>query len=198
MIVAGDEFGRTQGGNNNAYCQDSEIGWVNWNLTSDGQTLLDFTRKLGAFRHQYPVLRRNRFYTGRWDEVHQVKDVTWIRSDGHEAEQHDWTDSALPLRRHADGRARPGEFRAAGRRPLDPDDRRQRRPRCHRVHGAGVQGRQELDAADRHRRRSQARPGLRHRRDLPGAGARPRAAAPQHQRGSARAGRRCTPDQDKE
>jgi len=95
MIVAGDEFGRTQGGNNNAYCQDSKIGWVDWNITEDSQVLLDFTRKLGGLRHDYPVLRRNRFYTGRFDEVHGVKDVTWICSDGGEAEQHDWTDSAL-------------------------------------------------------------------------------------------------------
>ena len=95
MIVAGDEFGRTQGGNNNAYCQDSEIGWIDWNLSEDGQTLLDFTRKLGELRHRYPVLRRNRFYTGRYDEVHGVKDVTWIRSDGKECEFGDWTDSAL-------------------------------------------------------------------------------------------------------
>ncbi len=95
MIVAGDEFGRTQGGNNNAYCQDSEIGWVDWNLSEDGKMLLDFTRKLGDLRHRYPVLRRNRFYTGKFDEVHGVKDITWIRSDGSEAEQHDWTDNSM-------------------------------------------------------------------------------------------------------
>ena len=95
MIVAGDEFGRTQGGNNNAYCQDSEIGWVNWNITDDSKVLLDFTRKLAELRHAYPVLRRNRFYTGRFDEVHGVKDVTWIRSDGEECEQHDWTDNSM-------------------------------------------------------------------------------------------------------
>ena len=92
MIVAGDEFGRTQGGNNNAYCQDSEIGWVDWNLSEDGQVLLDFTRKLGQLRHEYPVLRRNRFYTGRFDEVHGGKDVTWIRSDGSECDGGDWSD----------------------------------------------------------------------------------------------------------
>ena len=95
MIVAGDEFGRTQGGNNNAYCQDSEIGWVDWNITEDSKVLLDFTRRLGELRHRYPVLRRNRFYTGRFDEVHGVKDVTWIRSDGEECEQHDWTDNSM-------------------------------------------------------------------------------------------------------
>ncbi|WP_237477618.1 glycogen debranching protein GlgX [Lichenibacterium dinghuense] len=95
MIVAGDEFGRTQGGNNNAYCQDSEIGWVNWDLSEDGKTLLDFTRRLGAIRHNYPVLRRARFYTGAWDPVHEVKDVTWMRSDGCEAEGHDWTDHTM-------------------------------------------------------------------------------------------------------
>ena len=95
MIVAGDEFGRTQGGNNNAYCQDSEIGWVDWNLSEDGKVLLDFTRKLGELRHRYPVLRRNRFYTGKFDEVHGVKDIAWIKSDGFEAEQQDWNDNAM-------------------------------------------------------------------------------------------------------
>ena len=95
MIVAGDEFGRTQGGNNNAYCQNSEISWVDWDISEDGATLQAFTRKLAALRHTYPVLRRSRFYTGKFDEVHGVKDVTWIKSDGLEAEQPDWTDAAM-------------------------------------------------------------------------------------------------------
>ncbi len=95
MIVAGDEFARTQGGNNNAYCQDNGTGWVNWDMTDQGKRLLSFTQRLAALRQTHPVLRRNRFYTGRFDEVHGVKDVTWIKSDGLEAEAPDWTDHAM-------------------------------------------------------------------------------------------------------
>ena len=61
MLVAGDEFGRTQGGNNNAYCQDNEISWLNWDLHEKGQELVAFTRRLMRMRHQYPILRRNLF-----------------------------------------------------------------------------------------------------------------------------------------
>ncbi|MFS9669265.1 glycogen debranching enzyme GlgX, partial [Klebsiella pneumoniae] len=61
MIVAGDEFARTQHGNNNAYCQDSEIGWVNWDLDDDGKALLKFVKRLIKLRLAYPILRRGRF-----------------------------------------------------------------------------------------------------------------------------------------
>ena len=109
MLVAGDEFGRTQGGNNNAYCQDSEISWVDWSFGEDGQTLLDFTRKLAALRHKHPVLRRNRFYVGETDPDTGAKDVTWIKSDGLEVEQPDWTDAAMRcVGMLMDGRARSG------------------------------------------------------------------------------------------
>ncbi len=125
MIVAGDEFGRTQGGNNNAYCQDSEIGWIDWNLSEDGKVLLDFTRKLGDLRHRYPVLRRNRFYTGKFDEVHGVKDVTWIRSDGSEVGAAGLERQRDALRGHADGRPRTAQLRPAGRGTCDDDAGRQ-------------------------------------------------------------------------
>lgn len=61
MLVAGDEFGRTQHGNNNAYCQDNEIGWVDWEMDDEGRGLLDFTRRLISLRRAYPILRRGRF-----------------------------------------------------------------------------------------------------------------------------------------
>src|SRR6202051_4886812 len=64
MILAGDEFGRTQQGNNNAYCQDDDISWVNWDIDDDGRALNDFVRKLTTLRHTLPVLRRGRFLTG--------------------------------------------------------------------------------------------------------------------------------------
>ncbi len=61
MIVAGDEFARTQHGNNNAYCQDSEIGWINWDLDEDGEALLKFVTRVIKLRQTYPILRRSRF-----------------------------------------------------------------------------------------------------------------------------------------
>jgi glycogen operon protein len=94
MLLAGDEFGRTQKGNNNAYCQDSEISWLDWTLldTDRGRGLLDFTRKLTALRHRYPILRRTRFLTGQYNEELGVKDVTWINANGGEMQQADWDD----------------------------------------------------------------------------------------------------------
>jgi isoamylase len=68
MLLAGDEFGRTQQGDNNAYCQDDEISWLNWDLSDEGRSLLGFTRSLCELRHKYPILRRNRFLTGAYDE----------------------------------------------------------------------------------------------------------------------------------
>jgi len=65
MLLAGDEFGRTQRGNNNAYCHDDEISWFDWNFDDKGRSLVEFVRKLCALRRKYPILRRNRFLTGR-------------------------------------------------------------------------------------------------------------------------------------
>ena len=79
MIVAGDEFGRTQGGNNNAYCQDSEISWLNWNLQDKGNALIRFTEKLTALRHRYPILRHSRFLTSEVNEDTGVRAVTCDR-----------------------------------------------------------------------------------------------------------------------
>jgi glycogen operon protein len=90
MITAGDEFGRTQKGNNNAYCQDNEISWVDWNIDADGEALIAFVRKLTMLRHHYPILRRRRFLTGIYNETLGVKDVTWISTDGVEMTQADW------------------------------------------------------------------------------------------------------------
>ena len=64
MLLAGDEFGRSQQGNNNAYCQDSEISWLDWKIEDKGRNLQAFTRRLTMLRHKYPALRRTRFYTG--------------------------------------------------------------------------------------------------------------------------------------
>ena len=61
MLLAGDEFGRTQQGNNNAYCQDNEISWVDWSLVETNETLVRFVQQMTALRAKFPILRRNRF-----------------------------------------------------------------------------------------------------------------------------------------
>jgi len=94
MVLAGDEFGRSQNGNNNAYCQDNEISWVNWAIDDEGRALTDFFRKLTGFFHRYPVLRRSRFLTGEVNEAIDVRDVTWIAANGSEMTVAAWDDEA--------------------------------------------------------------------------------------------------------
>ncbi len=88
MILAGDEFGRSQQGNNNAYCQDNEISWFNWEVQDTD--LLEFTRRLVKFRNQHPVLRRPNFFQGRPVIGHDLSDLAWFCSDGVEMEEDDW------------------------------------------------------------------------------------------------------------
>src|SRR6202453_2839953 len=95
MLLAGDEFGRTQGGNNNAYCQDNEISWLDWDLQEKGESLIAFTRRLTNLRHRYPILRRNLFLTGKYDEELGVKDLTWINANGSEMQQEHWGDTGM-------------------------------------------------------------------------------------------------------
>ncbi|WP_313462054.1 glycogen debranching protein GlgX [Achromobacter sp.] len=95
MLLAGDEFGRTQRGNNNAYCQDNDISWVNWNISEEGQALTDFTRKLTTLRHTLPVLRRGRFLTGAYDEQMEVADVRWISAAGVDITDDQWSDPGM-------------------------------------------------------------------------------------------------------
>jgi glycogen operon protein len=95
MMLAGDEFGRTQQGNNNAYCQDNEISWLNWETAEKGKSLIKFVRKLIALRHKYPILRRNLFLNGQYVEDLDLKDVTWINANGKEMEDEHWGDSGM-------------------------------------------------------------------------------------------------------
>jgi glycogen operon protein len=90
MICGGDEIGRTQQGNNNAYCQDNEISWYDWTLDAPKRDLLAFARSLIAFRKQHPVLRRRRFFQGRQLRGSEVKDLSWFRPDGKEMTDDDW------------------------------------------------------------------------------------------------------------
>jgi len=91
MLCAGDEMRRTQGGNNNAYCQDNEISWIDWNLDRPARDLLTFTRFVSKLRRRHPVFRRRQFFFGRPIQGSEVKDLTWFRADGKEMTQDDWT-----------------------------------------------------------------------------------------------------------
>jgi isoamylase len=95
MLLAGDEFGRTQQGNNNAYCQDNEISWLDWRLADTNKAQKQFLQKLIGLRHKYPVLRRSRFLTGEYIEELGVKDVTWINADGSEMNDEHWGDEGM-------------------------------------------------------------------------------------------------------
>ena len=90
MLAHGDELARTQLGNNNAYAQDNEITWVNWDLTDEQTKLTAFTRQLLALRQAHPVLRRRHFFRGAPVTGSDQKDVTWIRPDGKELTDVDW------------------------------------------------------------------------------------------------------------
>jgi isoamylase len=96
MVLGGDEFGRTQRGNNNAYCQDNEISWVDWEgIKEEGQSLIFFTRKLIRLRHSLPILRRGRFLTAESNPALEVKDVTWINASGKEMQKNDWEEAKM-------------------------------------------------------------------------------------------------------
>ncbi|MGW3292222.1 glycogen debranching protein GlgX [Streptomyces sp. NPDC001002] len=92
MLCHGDELGRTQRGNNNAYCQDSEVSWIDWRLTDEQRDLADFTRYVIGLRAAHPVLRRRRFFRGE-TETHPdqpLPDLVWLAPDGREMTEEDW------------------------------------------------------------------------------------------------------------
>jgi glycogen operon protein len=90
MLLAGDERGHTQEGNNNTYCQDNELSWLDWELTPEQEKLRDFVRMLVALRRDEPVFRRRKFFFGRPIRGTNVKDIYWINSDGTEMSDEDW------------------------------------------------------------------------------------------------------------
>jgi isoamylase len=90
MLLGGDEIGRTQQGNNNAYCQDNEISWFDWHLTRRNRQLLAFARTLVRLWAGHPVLRRRRFFQGRQIRGSRVKDLTWFAPDGGEVTDELW------------------------------------------------------------------------------------------------------------
>ena len=93
MLLAGDEIGRSQKGNNNAYCQDNEVSWIDWKLDRPRRDLLEFTRYLIHLVRTHPVLRRRHFFQGRRIRGSEVKDLVWFRPDGKEMTDDDWNNS---------------------------------------------------------------------------------------------------------
>ena len=94
MLVAGDEFGRTQSGNNNAYCQDNPTSWVDWTLAK-GSSLAEFVRDLARIRAAEPAFRRESFFAGAVDPESGRKDISWIRPDGTDALASEWSSGGL-------------------------------------------------------------------------------------------------------
>jgi glycogen operon protein len=94
MLLGGDEMGRSQGGNNNAWCQDNEISWFDWNLDGEARELLDFTRRLITLRRDHPVLRRRTFLQGRAPSGNAIPDAWWFRTDGRRMTRRQWEDTS--------------------------------------------------------------------------------------------------------
>ena len=138
MLLAGDELGRTQGGNNNAYCQDNTISWVDWQLERENEFLLDFTAQLARLRRRHPIFRRRKFFAGAAGRRSGgLDDIVWLRNTGEQMSDEDWASGFCPHRRRIPQRPRDSQSRSArparhrrlvpallqrplGRRPLHP------------------------------------------------------------------------------
>lgn len=94
LLLAGDEYGRSQGGNNNAYCQDNDVSWLRWHWGPRERELQAFVRRLIALRRQQPVFRRREFLDGV-EQADQQRDVTWLRADGEPMHERDWRNWSL-------------------------------------------------------------------------------------------------------
>jgi glycogen operon protein len=105
MLLAGDELGRTQGGNNNAYCQDSEVSWIDWEDAGKHADLLDFTCALIALRRDHPVFRRRRFFSGTVQGNTALGDITWLTPAGTQMTVADWRSDARAMAVVLNGRA---------------------------------------------------------------------------------------------
>jgi glycogen operon protein len=90
MICGGDERGRSQRGNNNAYCQDNEISWLNWDLNERDAQLLEFAKHLIQLRKEHPVLLRRRFFQGRAIRGGGIRDIAWFQPDGSDMSEEAW------------------------------------------------------------------------------------------------------------
>jgi glycogen operon protein len=93
MFVAGDTVGRSQRGNNNAYCQDNEISWIPWDLRPDQEAFFDFVTRVVQLRREHPAFHRRSFFQGRHIKGSGVKDILWLKPDGTEMSDDEWTNS---------------------------------------------------------------------------------------------------------
>ncbi|MEC4986840.1 MAG: glycogen debranching protein GlgX [Oscillatoria sp. PMC 1068.18] len=119
MLLSGDEIGRTQEGNNNPYCQDNEISWLDWDLQDENAALLDFTRQLIYFRRQHPNFRRRKWFQGRAIHGSGVNDIGWFNPDGGQMTAEQWQDGfakAVGIFLNGEEIATPGE---RGERVMD-------------------------------------------------------------------------------
>ena len=107
MFVAGDEMGRTQYGNNNAYCQDNEVSWIDWGLRDENLALLGFARRLMEFRARHPVFRRRKWFHGRDIYGSGVSDIGWFHTDGHEMTAGEWHEGHRSIAIFLNGREIP-------------------------------------------------------------------------------------------
>jgi glycogen operon protein len=121
MIVYGDELGRTQYGNNNAYCQDNEISWIGWDLSRADRNFLAFSRRMIRLRKEHPAFRRRRFFQGRRIKGADVKDITWLTPAGTEMSDEEWDNSyARSLALHMAGYSE-HQYDSEGRPEIDDD-----------------------------------------------------------------------------
>ncbi|TAJ98611.1 MAG: hypothetical protein EPO39_17805 [Candidatus Manganitrophaceae bacterium] len=90
MLLGGDEVGRTQKGNNNTYCQDNPLSWHHWKWSPRDRELLEFTKKLIRLRHEHPIFRRRKYFSGRKIRGTDIKNIAWFRPDGEEMTDNEW------------------------------------------------------------------------------------------------------------
>jgi glycogen operon protein len=103
MLLGGDELNRTQGGNNNGWCQDNELSWYDWTDDARSREMRDFTRRLIRLRHEHPVFRRDSFLRGQEGERTGLPDVWWFRPDGRKMTRRDWNDGDHVLGMYLNG-----------------------------------------------------------------------------------------------
>jgi glycogen operon protein len=122
MLVAGDEFGRSQGGNNNAYCQDNEISWIDWQaISEDEEAFRDFVRRVIKLRRDHIVFRRARFFFSRSIKGTEIKDISWLRPDGQEFSSDEWSNGGIHYLSFL-VRGEAGEYHLMAKGEPQPDD----------------------------------------------------------------------------
>ena len=122
MLVAGDEFGRSQSGNNNAYCQDNEISWVDWQgISENDKAFCDFVRRMIKLRRDHIVFRRARFFFSRSIKGTEIKDISWLRPDGREFSPEEWGNDGIHYLSFV-VRGEAGEYHLTAKGEPQPDD----------------------------------------------------------------------------